>query len=98
MQQWSIRIFVENEIKNSKKQLWVLMTELFLIICLDALFTIGFIIQGDWNYAYSIVTFVFIVIILLGLYSWYDTLNYLNKGKAFKKYIDEVYKRKQDGN
>ena len=98
MVQWSIRIFVDNEVKNSKKQLWVLMIELFLIICLDALFTIGFIIQGDWNYAYSIVTFVFLVIILLGLYSWYNKLQYLNKSKDFKKYIDEVYKRKEHGN
>jgi len=97
MKQWSIKIFMENEIKSSKKQLMILMSELILIIVLAAVFTVAFIILGEWNWVFSIIIFTFITVILLGIYNWYDTLNYVKRAEKFKAYIDEVYKKKNAG-
>jgi len=94
MTQWSIKIFVENEIRNSKKLRRVLITELMLILVLTALFTVAFITLGEWNIIYSVVLFVFLTLILLGLYSLYDSISYLKRATKFKEYIDEVYNRK----
>lgn len=94
MKQWNIKIFIENEIKNSRRQIVVLVTELILIILLASVFTVGFIIFSEWNWVFLVVLFVFFTIILLGVYNWYDKVRYLNQVKQFKAYIDEVYKQK----
>jgi hypothetical protein len=77
-------IFLKNKIH--KNHLIKLLA--FLVI------TIGFILLGEWNIIYSVVMFVFLTIILLGIYSWWDTRRYINRATEFKKYIDEVYKQK----
>lgn len=94
MQQFSVKIFVENEEKQVKKRLRYLFFEVIVLILLMAYFVVAFLISDRWDMVYSVVLVTFAALVIFGVFNWISSVNYLKRVKEFKSHIEGVYAKK----
>jgi len=93
--QFSVKLFVENEVKNVRYRVHMLIVEIIVIIILAGLFIMAYTASGKLNMALNIVMITFLVLVLSGVHQYFMMVSYMKKVKDFKAHVDEVYARHQ---